>query len=148
MKVFLLQDVAQLGKKGDIVNVSEGYARNFLIPKGLVEVATATTVASINLRKKKQEKLKKQVAKKVRSIHSTLHGNSISLSARVGASGTLYSAVSPKQITESVHRTYGIVLTPKCVRILEPIKSVGVHHITIMCDRDLIADMTVRVSGL
>lgn len=148
MKVFLLRDVVQLGKKGDITDVSEGYARNFLIPKGLVEVATASTIQTLTARKKKQEKIKKQTEKNVRSIHATLHRHSISLSVRVGESGTLYSAISPKQISESVHRTYGITLEVKRIRIAQPIKSVGTHHITITCDTGLVAEMSVRVSGL
>ncbi len=148
MKVLLLNDVQTLGKKGEIKEVSEGYARNFLIRQGLAEIVTEKTLAMILSRKRKEEKLKTEIEKKSRSIFSTLNNRTLSIGAKVAGGTTLYAAVSPATIAEELEEVFHIEIEPVCIRIEKPIKIVGTHHILVDCGTEMYARLTVVVEAL
>ena len=104
MKVLLLQDVKGTGKKGEIVNVNDGYAKNFLIKKGVAKVADATAINDLNGKneaKARQIELAKQAANETAS---KLNGANITVSAKVGADGKMFGAVTSKEIAEELVR--------------------------------------------
>ncbi len=145
MKVLLLEDVKQLGKKGEIKEVSEGYARNFLIRNGLVEAATRETMNMINARKKKVEKLKALEEKSEQKIFNTIHKKSVTVHSKVALGGTLYSAVSARDIVEEIKNKFKIEIDPEKIVIDTPMKSIGMHKAEIVCGKDLKGKITVEV---
>lgn len=131
MKVILLQDVRGQGKTGDVINVSDGYARNFLFPKKLAAVADA---AIMNELKGKEEarlhrievekKAAQETAEKLKTI-------SVKLSVQAGADGKLYGAVTAKDIAEAMQKQHGIEIDRRKLQIDEPIKTFGEHAVDI-----------------
>ncbi len=148
MKVLLLSDVQTLGKKGEIKEVSEGYARNFLIRQGLAEIATSKTFSMIDSRKRKADKVKAEEEKKHRKVFSALNGRSITIPAKVAGGTTLYAAVSPATISEELEEVYKVEIDPADIVIETPLKIVGTHKIVIVCSKDLKAKMNVIVEAL
>ncbi|HRH23187.1 MAG TPA: 50S ribosomal protein L9 [Candidatus Magasanikbacteria bacterium] len=148
MKVLLLSDIKTLGKKGEIKEVSEGYARNFLIRQGLAEIATSKTLSMIDSRKRKAEKAKAEEEKIHRKVFSGLNGRNITVAAKVAGGTTLYSAVSPATIAEELEEVYKVEIDPADIVIEKPIKIVGTHQIFIECSKDLKAKMNVIVEAL
>ncbi len=148
MKVLLLSDVKTLGKKGEIKEVSEGYARNFLIRQGLAEIATSKTLSMIDSRKRKADKAKAEVEKSHRKVFSVLNGRSITIPAKVAGGTTLYSAVSPATISEELEEVYKVEIDPADILIERPLKIVGTHKIVVVCSTDLRAKMNVIVEAL
>ncbi len=148
MKVLLLSDIKTLGKKGEIKEVSEGYARNFLIRQGLAEIATSKTLSMIDSRKRKADKVKAEVEKSHRKVFSALNGRSITIPAKVAGGTTLYSAVSPATISEELEEVYKVEIDPADIVIETPLKIVGTHKILVVCSKDLKAKMNVIVEAL
>lgn len=148
MKILLLSDVATLGKKGEIKEVSEGYARNFLIRQGLAEIATAGTLAMIGARKKKEEKLKAAEAKEAHKLFSKLNGRTLTIAAKVAGGTTLYSAVSPAAIVDELEELFHVEVETRDILIDDPIKMIGTYEIRIRCSKELNARLIVKVEAL
>lgn len=148
MKVLLLSDVQTLGKKGEVKEVSEGYARNFLIRQGLAEIVTPKTMEMLQARKRKAEKIKVNEAKEHKKIFNTLNRKSIVVAAKVAGGTTLYSAVSPAQIADEIEEVFKIEIEPKQIVIENPIKTVGTYNVIIECDKDLNARLAIQVEAL
>lgn len=148
MKVLLLNDVQTLGKKGEIKEVSEGYARNFLIRQGLAEIATGKTMEILEARKRKIEKIKALEEREVRKVVNLLNGKTIVVAVKVAGGITLYSAVSPSQIADEIEEMFNIEIEPKQIIIQEPIKTVGTHKVVFTSEKGLTAKLTVNVEAL
>lgn len=125
MKVILLQDVKGQGKKGQRVDVSDGYARNFLIPKNLAMVETADKVNALNLQEKarlaKIEKEKKEALEVAEKLKSCV----VKVPAKAGTGGRLFGAVTSKEISECLNEQYGISIEKNRIIQAEPIKAFG-----------------------
>jgi len=130
IKLILLQPVSNLGKKGDIVEVSKGYARNFLIAKGLGRKITEVEIER-NAKEKeiRDAKIKKHLLK-AKDIKDKLSNKRISLKHKASSSGTLYAAISPQDIVEAIRETYGFELPEEAIQ-LKPVKSLGLHSFKI-----------------
>lgn len=148
MKVLLLSDIKTLGKKGEIKEVSEGYARNFLIRQGLAEVVTAQTTAMIDARKKKEQKMKALETKEVEKLFSKLNGRKITVAAKVAGGTTLYSSISPALIADELEEVFGVEVETNDVILEAPIKMVGTYEILVRCSRDMRARLTLTVEAL
>lgn len=126
IKLILLQPVLNLGKKGDIVEVSKGYARNFLIAKGLGrKVAEAEIERNVKEKEIKNAKINEQMLKN-KDIKNKLSNKRISLKQKASSSGKLYAAVSAEDIAEAIRETYGFELPEDAIQ-LKPIKTLGLH---------------------
>ena len=131
MKVILLQDVRGQGKAGDVINVSDGYARNFLFPKKLAAVADA---AIMNELKGKEEARLHRIEVEKKAAQETaekLKTVSVKLSVQAGADGKLYGAVTAKDIAEAMQKQHGIEIDRRKLQIDEPIKTFGEHAVDI-----------------
>jgi large subunit ribosomal protein L9 len=148
MKVLLLSDVNTLGKKGEIKEVSEGYARNFLIRQGLAEVVTQKTTAMLEARKRKELKVQTDAEKAGRKIFGILNGKKLVVWAKVAGGTTLYSAVSPAIIADRIEQEFKIEIESQDISIEAPIKAIGIHEVGVACTRDLIARVVVHVEAL
>ncbi|AIQ55505.1 50S ribosomal protein L9 [Paenibacillus sp. FSL R7-0331] len=146
MKVIFLKDVKGQGKKGQVKEVSEGYATNFLLPRGLVRPATDGNVktlenqAAAELRKKEQEKEEAvQLGKKLDEL-------TLTLKAKSGEGGRLFGAITSKQIAETLAATQGIVIDKRKIELNDPIRHVGKFQIHVKLHTEVKANLTVQVT--
>ena len=145
MKVVLLQDVKTLGKKDAIVSVSDGYARNFLIPRKLAVEATQanlnTLKAQVAAAKRQAEEELEQARLKAQEMEKVR----ITIPMKVGAGGKLFGAVSSKEIADAVKAQWNIDVDKKKILLAEPIKAVGEETVEIKLHREVTAKITVAV---
>ena len=144
MKVVLKQDVKGLGKKGELVNTSDGYARNFLFPKGLAVEANAQSLTELKNREQSAKyKVETEIAAAKKSA-AELEGKTIVLTAKAGANGKLFGSVTSKEIAEKVKSQFGIE-TDKRKIVVEDIKQFGTYAFEIKLYQGISAKLFVRV---
>ena len=144
MKIILTQDFSKLGRRGDIVMVKDGYARNYLIPQGIAREATPQAIKEVELRKKiEQEKQKKHI-EKLRKLGEELSRLSITVSVRTGEEEKLYGAVTNIDIAKAL-RNEGYEVDKAAILLEEPIKELGVYQIPVRLHPDIIAKVKVWV---
>ena len=124
MKVLLLQDVKGSGKKGEVVNVSDGYARNFLLPRKLADPADAQAINAANIQKSAAQHRKFTAGVKAREIAQALDGHTIHVKARVGENGKLFGTVSGKEIAAALKEQKGVDVDKKKISV-DPIRALG-----------------------
>lgn len=145
MKVVLLQDVKAQGKKNDIVEVSEGYARNFLFPKKLAIPADAKAINDIKNKKSSEAhkiELEREAAKE---LSSKLEGIIVKLAVEGGSEGRLYGAVTAKDIAEALKSQFGLEIDKRKILLDAPIKSYGTYKIDAKLYQEIIGKVTVMV---
>jgi large subunit ribosomal protein L9 len=128
MEVILLKDVPALGKAGSIVNVSDGYARNFLIPRDFAIIATEGNKKRLEEIKRIEQKKKDKILKDAESIKQALEGKTITIHAAVGEQGKLFGSITSGDITEALKKE-GIEIDKRMVELEEPIKAPGEYTI-------------------
>ena len=144
MKVVLKQAVKGLGKKGELVNTSDGYARNFLFPKGLAVEANAQSLTELKNREQSAKyKIETEIAAAKKSA-AELEGKTIVLTAKAGANGKLFGSVTSKEIAEKVKAQFGIE-TDKRKVVVEDIKQFGTYEFEIKLYQGISAKLFVRV---
>lgn len=145
MKVILLANVKGLGKKDDVVEASDGYARNYLIPKKLAIVADAK--AQNDLKGKEESRLYKieEEKKAANAIKAKLEGTVVKIRSASGADGRLYGAVTAKDITEALARDHGITVDKRKLELADAIKSYGTYSVAVKLYTDIIGKFTVVV---
>ncbi|MBO4847872.1 MAG: 50S ribosomal protein L9 [Clostridia bacterium] len=130
MKVLLQQDVKGTGKAGDIVNVSDGYARNFLIPKKLAVPADAGNINAANIKKSAQKHRIEMQRRNARELASGMSDLTVRVYAKAGENGRLFGSVTGKEIADALKEQYDITVDKKKIRIPEPIKSTGISTVS------------------
>ena len=145
MKVVLLEDVKSLGKKGDIVEVSEGYARNFIIPKKKGVEANQENLNTLKLQKANEEKIAKEKLEAAKELAAKLNEASVSLTIKGGKDGRTFGSVSSKEIEEAIKSQLGLEIDKKKLVIAEPIKTFGNHEIKVKLHKDVTASLKVKV---
>jgi len=145
MKVILLEDVKALGKKGEIVNVSDGYARNFILPKKLGTPATARNINDLKLKKANEEKLAKEQLAQAKAFAEDIKEKIILVSIKTGEGGKTFGSVSAKEMAAAVKEQLGIDIDKKKLQLSEPIKTLGNHLISYKVHPKVIAQFTVKV---
>lgn len=147
MKVILTQDVKNLGKEGDVKNVSDGYARNYLMPKGLVVEATKANLKEIEDQTNRLQKQKDREKTQAQVLHDRLNGKSITLTARSGGGDKLFGAVTAKEIADALNKQFKVKLDKKKVDLGEPIKHLGEYPVKIKIYPQIQAGITVKVEA-
>ena len=145
MKVVLLEDVKSLGKKGDIVEVSEGYARNFIIPKKKGVEANQENLNTLKLQKANEEKIAKEKLEAPKELAAKLNEASVSLTIKGGKDGRTFGSVSSKEIEEAIKSQLGLEIDKKKLVIAEPIKTFGNHEVKVKLHKDVTAALKVKV---
>jgi large subunit ribosomal protein L9 len=130
MKVLLLQDVKAQGKKGEIIEVNDGYARNFLIKKGLAKEATANVVNETNQKNAAEAKKRAEELAQAKEIANKLDKQTISITVKTGENGRLFGAVTGKEISDELAKL-GYNIDKKKLVIKDPIKSIGVYGVEV-----------------
>lgn len=147
MKVVLLQDVKGQGKKGDIVTVAEGYARNFLIPRKLAVVASESKLKELSDQKASQVRKKEKAEDEARLMAARMEGLKVIVKTKSGEGGRLFGAVNNKDISENLAAQHGINIDKKKIILKEPIKTQGQFPIIIKLHQAVQASINVVVQG-
>lgn len=145
MKVILKQDVKGLGKKDEIVNASDGYAKNYLIPRGIAIEATSGNVnETVNKQKAAADKKQRELDK-AKEFASKLKDKTVIIKAKAGESGKLFGAVSGKDIADAVKNQYKIEIDKKKIVLDDPIKTAGDHEVEIRIYTGVVVSINVKV---
>ena len=129
MKVILQQDVKGQGKKGQMVEVSEGYARNFLLPRKMAIPATADAINTMNLKEKARKAEEARLKAEAEDIAEKLKECQVKLTAKAGSNGKLFGAVTTKEISEGLQKQYGIDVPKQKLVLEDPIKAFGSYQV-------------------
>lgn len=146
MEVVLLEDVKALGKKGQIVKVNDGYARNFILPKKLGMEATPKNLNDLKLQKANEARIAAEQLAAAKELAAKLAESSITLSIRAGEGGKAFGSVSGKEIAAAVSSQLGLDIDKKKLVLPEPLKTFGVHEVPIKLHRDVIGKLNVKVT--
>lgn len=145
MKVILLEDVKALGKKGEIVNVNDGYARNFILPKKLGIEATNKNLNDLKLKKANEEKVALEVLKEAQELAKKLEAGKVELSIKVGEGGRTFGSVSSKEISIAVKEQLGYDIDKKKIQVKDAIKTLGTHAVPVKLHAKVTAELKVIV---
>lgn len=145
MKVILLQDVKSLGKKGQEVNVSDGYARNMLLPKGLGVESTAKNKNDLKLQKAHEEKVAKENLEAAQAFGKELAAKEVVVKIKVGEGGRAFGSISAKEIAEAAKAQLGYEIDKKKMQLSSPIKELGTTMVPIRLHPKVTAELKVIV---
>ena len=145
MKVILLEDVKSLGKKGQIVNVSDGYARNLLLPKKLGVEATGKNMNDLKLQKAHEDKVAQENLDAAKAFAEELKGKQVDVGIKVGEGGRTFGSISAKEIAEAAKAQLGYELDKKKLQLAAPIKELGTTMVPIKLHPKVTGDLKVVV---
>lgn len=145
MKIILLQDVKALGKKGETVDVSDGYARNCILPKKLGVEANAKNMNDLKLQKAHEEKVAKEQLEEAKALAEKMAEMEVVLSIKSGKDGRTFGSVSTKEIATALKEQHGLAIDKKKLLLDEPIRTVGTTIVGVKLHREVTAKINVRV---
>ena len=145
MKVILLQDVKALGKKGEVVNVNDGYARNFILPKKLGVEANGKNLNDLKLQKKNEAKVAQEHLDAAKKLAEELKAGKVVLTMKVGEGGRTFGSVSSKEIAEAVKEQMHLDIDKKKIQLKEQIKTLGTHIVSVKLHPEVTAELKVSV---
>ena len=146
MKVILLQDEKSLGKKGEVVEVSEGYARNMLLKKGLGKEATGSNMNDLKLQKANAEKVAKEALEAAQALGKEMEGKTVKLAVKTGEGGRVFGSVSSKEVAEALKKQLGYEIDKKKILMEAPIKMLGVTNVQIKLHTKVTTEIKVHVT--
>ena len=146
MKVVLLADVKGTGKKGEACNVSDGYARNFLLPKKLAVVADTAAMNDLKHKASAREHHLQEEIDAAKKMAASIQGKTIHLTAKAGKEGRLFGSVTGKEVAEVLKREYGISLDKRKVELECPVKAFGSYKVRVKFAHSITAEMTLSVT--
>ncbi|NDO46947.1 50S ribosomal protein L9 [Clostridium sp. MD294] len=145
MKVILLEDVKSVGKKGELVNASDGYAKNFLFPKKLAVEATKSNLNDFELKQKSEAKRKKEELEQAQNMAKELENKTVTVKVKTGENGKLFGSVTNKEVAEEIVKQTGMQIDKKKVSIGDPIKMVGERTAVIKLHPKVSAEITIKI---
>ncbi len=145
MEIVLLEDVKALGKKGELVKVNDGYARNFILPKKLGVEATAKNLNDLKLKKANEAKVAAEQLAEARALAAELEKDSVTLSIKAGEGGRAFGSVSTKEIAKALSDQRKLEVDKKKMVLAEPIKSLGTVEVPVRLHREVTATLRVKV---
>jgi large subunit ribosomal protein L9 len=148
MKVILLQDVKGVGKKDQVINASEGYAKNFLFPKNLAMEANAGNMKQLDNKHKAEEAKAQEELDKARALASELEKMDVKIEVKIGDNGKLFGAVTNKEISAAIKEQYGMDIDKKKIALSDSIKTTGEKEASVKLHPKVSAKLKVTVSGI
>ena len=145
MKIVLLENVKKLGKKDEVIEVSDGYARNVLIPKKLGLPATSENLNNLKLKNKNEEKKEENLRNLAEKNKTTLESKKFVLSIKAGANGKTFGSITSKEIAENIEQNAGLTVDKKDILLDESIKNIGIYDVKVRLHKDIIALIKVEV---
>ncbi|WP_432626378.1 50S ribosomal protein L9 [Brotaphodocola sp.] len=146
MEIVLLEDVKALGKKGQIVKVNDGYARNFILPKKLGVEATAKNLNDLKLQKANAEKVAAEQLAEAKALAEKIGELSVTLKMKAGEGGRAFGSVSSKEIAQAAKDQLGLEIDKKKMVLPEALKTFGTHEVPVKLHKDVTAKLTVKVT--
>lgn len=148
MQIILLEDVKSHGKKGEIINVSDGYARNFILPKKLGLEATPKNLNDLKLQKAAEEKKQQEILKASQELKAEIETKSITLKIKAGEGGRTFGSISTKEIAVAVKEQLGYDIDKKKYSLNDPIRNMGTYTVPVKLHPKVTAELKVRVDSL
>lgn len=146
MKVILLEDVKALGKKGEIVNINDGYARNFVLPKKLGVEANPKNLNDLKLQNANKEKLAQEALDAAKELANKLEAGKVVLTIKTGEGGKAFGSVSSKEIATEVKNQMGYEIDKKKIQLKDAIKTLGTHTVPVKLHAKVTAELKVVVT--
>ncbi len=146
MRIILIQDVKALGKKGELVNVSDGYARNFILPKKLGLEANAKNLNDLKLQKAAEDKKQKELLGEAKAFAEDLESKKLEVKIKAGEGGRTFGSISSKEIVVALKAQYGLDIDKKKLHLQEPLKAIGTHTVPVKLHPQVTAKLQVKVS--
>lgn len=145
MKIILQQDVAKVGREGEIVTVADGYARNYLIPRSLAVIATGGALKAHQMRVARLEKKEEEIRSQAEKDNAALDGKTVKIPAHAGTGERLYGSITSQDIADAIAKQLGVTVDKRKVYQADPIKAIGQFHVPVKLHRDFSATVTVEV---
>lgn len=145
MEVILLEDVKSLGKKGQIVKINDGYARNYVLPKKLGLEANAKNLNDLKLEKARQAKQAAEELQEAKELAVKVEEKPVKLTMKTGEGGKTFGTISTKEISAEAKKQLGLDIDKKKMKLDEPIKTLGTHIVALKLHKDVTAKLTVKV---
>lgn len=146
MKIILLQDDKKLGKKGDTIEVSEGYARNYILPKKLGVEANAKNLNDLKLQKANQERKAQELLDSAKAMAANLENRQILVKIKAGEGGKTFGSVSSKEIAAALKEQHGIEIDKKKIQLPENLKNFGTYEVALKLHPQVAAKLSVKVA--
>ena len=146
MEIVLLEDVKALGKKGQVVKVNDGYARNFILPKKLGVEATSKNLNDLKLQKANDAKIAAEQLAAAKALGEKIEASSVTLAIKAGEGGRAFGSVSSKEIAKAASEQLGIELDKKKIVLNDPIRSIGSFEVPVKLHREVTAKLAVKVT--
>ena len=145
MKIILLQDEKKLGKKGDIIEASEGYARNYILPRKIGVEATPKNLNELKLHKANEEKKAKELLEQAQALSKDLEQKQVIVKIKAGEGGKTFGSVSTKEIGVALKEQHGIEVDKKKIQLAESLKNFGTYEVVIKLHPQVAAKLSVKV---
>lgn len=146
MKVIFLKDVKGKGKKGDVKNVSDGYARNYLLKNNFAQEATPANLKALEAKKKKQKQLEQKEKEEAIQLKDKLADITVELTAKSGDGGRLFGSITSKQISEALEKKYGYKIDKRKIELDSPIRSLGYTNVPVKLHPEVSGSIKVHVT--
>jgi large subunit ribosomal protein L9 len=146
MKVIFLKDVKGKGKKGEVKNVADGYAHNFLIKQGLAKEANNANISTLDALKKKEEKEAAEELAEAQKLKEVLDQITVELTAKAGEGGRLFGSITTKQIAEELQKKNGIKIDKRKMELADAIRTLGHTKVPVKLHHEVVATLTVSVT--
>ena len=147
MKVILLQDVKKIGNKGDVINVADGYARNYLFPRKLAVEATDKNLQNLDAQKKKEDAKKEQEIGRAKKVAEELAKEPVIIKTKAGETGRLFGAVTAMEIASAVEAQIGLKIDKRKIELPEPIKNLGEHTVKVKVHPNVHSEFNIIVEA-
>lgn len=147
MKIILLQDEKKLGKKGDIIDVNDGYARNYILPKKIGIEANPKNLNDLKLKKASEERKAKEQLEAAKALAETLETKLVEVKIKTGSDGRVFGSISGKEIAAACQEQFGIEIDKKKLQMNDSIKNVGDHEVLVKLHPGVTAKLHVKVTG-
>jgi len=145
MQVILKADVNKIGRAGELLTVSDGYARNFLLPRGLAEEATAGKIADLKERQKHQKAKEEKLRQEAEAARQVLQGKTVRIEATAGENGKLFGSITAAQIAEALEAQHNVKADKRDIKTAEPVKQPGDHPFSLKLHSGVTAEMVLSV---
>lgn len=145
MKVILKDDVKGTGKKGQTIEVSDGYARNFLLPRGLAMEASSGALKSLEAEAKAKVQKQERIVNELKALRDKLEGQTVKVPARCGEGGRLFGSITNKDIADAITKVLGKDFDRKIIDLVTPIKTVGVYPVTLKFGQNVTGTINVEI---
>lgn len=146
MKVILLQDIKNAGKQGDVITVSDGYARNYLFPRKLAVAAEGGALKNLEVKKALEDRRGEKILQQAEKDREAIEGKLITIQARSGE-GKLYGRITAQDIADAIGRDLGVKLDKRKISLVDPIKQVGEYEVPVKLHKDIVVGVKVNVAA-